>query len=78
MVCGMHSCAFDFENREVDRLSGAVVFCGMHVYHKGLATKLFGCDAGRICQPVVGMYDVKIAAVAGDLCTYKGIAGDFF
>ena len=50
---------------------------GVHVNHQGTSAHLFGVDAGRIGEPVVGMDNV-VLLLSGNDASHDGIVVDFF
>ncbi len=60
MVGLKHAVTLDAKHRRVYIATRTVVVGGVNVYHQRLARHLLGVNAGRICQPVVGVYDVKL------------------
>ncbi len=70
-VVGMrHAVLLDAEHCRVDVAARAVEVGGVDVYDEGLAGDVLGVYAGRVCQPVVRVYDV-----AGHRTRYH--AGDY-
>ena len=50
---------------------------GMHVDHQRLTRYLFGMQTGRICQPIVWVYDIKLL-LTGYHAGHNGIIIDLF
>jgi hypothetical protein len=76
VVSIVHAVFFDAEHCGVHIASAAVKVGGMHMDYERLAGNLLGMDAGRVSEPVVGVYYVEIKC-AGNYAGANRVVVDF-